>query len=268
VAIVAAAIGCSWVGRARHNELSIAGSDTMLVLNRRLAEEFMRLHPGVAVRVAGGGTGSGVQALVEGSVDLCAASRPFSADEVASLHESFGTLGVRYLIARDALSVFLHPANPVRDLSMEELSRIFRGELPRWSPVGGPDRPITVVVRPPNSGSYRFFRDHVLGGGEYTPAARTAAQTSDVVEAVRVDPSAVGYGGLVYGRDLVHCRVDGAAPTPENVRRGSYPLARYLYLSSAGLAEGRVREFLDWCMGEGGQRVVEEVGFVPLWVDD
>jgi phosphate transport system substrate-binding protein len=237
----------------------------MLVLNRRLAEEFMRLHPGVAVRVAGGGTGSGVQALIEGTVELCAASRPFSAQEVAGLHQSFGTLGVRFLIARDALSVYLHPANLIRDLSMEQLARVFTGEVDRWSAVGGADRPIVVVTRPPNSGTHRFFRDHVLGGAAYVSSARVATHTADVVEAVRGDPSAIGYGGLVFGPELVHCRVDGAAPTPEQIRDGSYPLARYLYLYSAGVAAGRTKEFLDWCMGAEGQLVVEEVGFVALW---
>lgn len=245
----------------------VAGSDTMLPLNRRLAEAFMRDHPGVAVRVSGGGTGAGVEALLAGRVDLCAASRPFRPDEVSALFERFGTIGLRFLIARDALSVYLHPDNPVRSLTMEELAAVFSGAAGRWSDVGGADEPIEVVIRPSSSGTHHFFRDHVLGDADYAPSALVAARPSDVEEAVRLRPAAVGYGGIVPGLDLVHLLIDGAEPGPEAVRRGDYPLSRYLYFFATRPPTGAAADFVDWCLGPEGQRVVAEVGFIPLWVE-
>jgi phosphate transport system substrate-binding protein len=248
------------------SEIVIQGSDTMLELNRRLAEEFMRSQPGVAVQVEGGGTGSGVAALLEGRIDLCAASRPFSPDEVAALHDRFATLGVRFLVARDALSVYLHPSNPVDDLSMNELRGLFAGSIVNWRAVGGRVEAVVPVVRPPSSGTYRFFRDHVLRDRGYTAGARTAVRTRDVEALVGQLPGGVGYGGLAFGRDLLHCRIDGVAPTAATVRDGSYPLARYLYFYAAQPPTGRVRDFTDWCIARRGQELVAAAGFIPLWI--
>ena len=133
--LVLAAPGCQTGTQATSGEVRIRGSDTMLLLNRRLAEGFMGRHPGVAVRVSGGGTGSGVEALIDGAVQLCAASRPFAPAEVEALHARLGTLGVRFLVAQDALSVYLNPSNPVRDLSLDALRRLFSGEVRSW-PIG------------------------------------------------------------------------------------------------------------------------------------
>jgi phosphate transport system substrate-binding protein len=260
---VGLAAGCAVL--EPRSEILITGSDTMLELNRRLAEEFMRAHPGVAVRVEGGGTGAGVEALVAGRVDLCAASRPFTPDEVASLHRRFATLGVRVLVARDALSVYLHPSNPVTDLRLDDLRRVFSGAVASWEELGGRNTAVLPVVRPPSSGTYRFFRDHVLRDLDYATTARTAVRTRDVEQVVGRNPAAIGYGAIVYGRDLVHCRIDGVAPSVESVRNGRYPLARYLYFYAAEPPHGPARDFTDWCVGPAGQTVVAEVGFVPLW---
>ena len=265
IAAVAAA-GCSSAADGG-GEVRIAGSDTMLPLNRRLAEAFMRDHPGVAVRVSGGGTGAGVDALLAGRVGLCAASRPFRPDEVGALYDRFGTIGLRFLVARDALSVWVHPDNPVRSLTMEELAAVFSGTADRWSEVGGADEPIEVVIRPASSGTHHFFRDHVLGDADYAPSALVAARPLDVEAAVRLRPAAVGYGGFVPGLDLVQLLIDGAEPSPAAVRRGAYPLSRYLYFFASRPPTGAAADFVDWCLGPEGQRLVAEVGFIPLWVE-
>jgi phosphate transport system substrate-binding protein len=237
----------------------------MLELNRRLAAAYMRNHPGVPIRVEGGGTRRGVEALVAREADLAAASRPLAPDEVASLYQEFETLGVGFLLARDALSVYLNPANPVRTLSLEDLRSIFTGAITDWSEAGGEARSIVVIIRPPSSGSHRFFRDHVLRGASFAPSARTEARTADVVEAVRADAAAVGYGGLAQGPELIHCAVDDVEPTVASVREGRYPLARYLVLYAVAPPEGDVGAFVEWCLGPQGQAIVEEVGFIPLW---
>jgi phosphate transport system substrate-binding protein len=267
LAAVLLAVAASCVTPTGRHAVRIRGSDTMLELNRRLAEAYMRAHEGVAIVVEGGGTRSGVEALVAGEVDLCAASRPFSPTEIAAIHQGSGTLGVRFLVARDALSIYLNPANPIRNLSSDDLAAIFDGSFSRWSEVGGDEVEIVVVIRPHTSGSHRFLRDHLLGGGSFPPGAVVVARTSDVVERVAAAPGAIGFGGVAQGRDLIHCAVDGAEPTAGEVREGRYPLARYLYLYSARPPAGVVRQFLDWCLGPDGQAVVEEVGFIALWVD-
>jgi len=244
----------------------VIGSDTMLELNRRLAAGFMRTHPGDKVEVEGGGSGTGIQALIEGREVISAASRPMSSPEVAAIHDRFGTLGVRFLIAQDALSVWVNEANPVRDLSLDQLRGIFAGSIDDWSNVGGAVLEITVIVRPPNSGTHRFFRDHVLGGAPYAPHATTLTTTRAVLSGVAEDPAAIGYGGHAYFLEgVVPIAVDGVAPTLEEVGRGRYPLTRYLAFYTTEPPIGLASQFIDWCLSTEGQRVVAEVGYMPLW---
>lgn len=266
IVIAALAAGCASSPRVEERELRLRGSDTMLVLNRRLAEAFMRANPGVSVRVEGGGTGAGVEALAAGEAEIAAASRPLLAGEVVAIYDRFGSLGVRHLVAQDALSVFVNAANPVRGLSSEQLRGLFDGSIRSWAGLGGDDLEVIVIVRPPWSGTHRFFRDHVLKGQPYAAGARTLPTTTEILESVRSDPRAVGYGGLAYrlpGTDT--CAVDGALPTVETVRSGRYPLARYLALYTVEVPTGLARSFIDFCQGADGQAVVAEVGYIPLW---
>ena len=272
LALVLAAIccgGCLSAPATVEDEIRVVGSDTMLELDRRLAEEFMRSHRGDTVRVQGGGSGTGIEALRDGRATIAAASRPLSSEEVAALHEQFGTLGVRYLVAQDALSVYLHRDNSVRSLTLDQLRGIFDGSISRWSEVGGDPSSVVVVVRPPSSGTHRFFRDHVLGGEPYSPQAVTVQTTRGVLAAVQADPASIGYGGHAYRIDsVVRVAIDGVLPTPANVGQGRYPLARYLAFYTTRPATGLARRFIDWCQSGEGQRVVTEVGYIALWKDE
>jgi phosphate transport system substrate-binding protein len=243
----------------------IVGSDTMLVLAGRWAEAFMRHNPGVVVQVQGGGTGAGVVALLHNRADLGTGSRPLLPAEVRELSERHDSLGVSFRCARDAVSVFLNPANPVRDMSLPQLKGLFAGRIRSWSEVGGLETPVQILVRPPNSGTYQLFRELVLDEEAYTERATTLPTTRAVVDAVRKEPAAVGYGGIAFAPDLVHCAVEGQPPTPASVRNGSYPLARYLFLHSVRRPRGWPRRFIDFVFSDEGQRIVEEVGFVSLW---
>ncbi len=263
---VAVAIACGSVPRGLDREIRVVGSDTMLELNRRLAESFMRVNPGEAVRVEGGGTGTGIKALLDESAEVAAASRPLAPAEVAALYDRFGTLGVRFLVAQDALSLFVNTANPIRDLTVAQLREIFSGAVLTWSNISGRGDSITVVVRPPSSGTHRFFRDHVLQGGPYASRAIAVPTTRAVLEVVSRDPTAIGYGGTAYRRDgVVQIAVDGVAPTADNVRRARYTLARYLAFYTSAPPTGLARRFIDWCLSAEGQAIVAEVGYVPLW---
>jgi phosphate transport system substrate-binding protein len=259
--------GCTSAPVDLHREIRVVGSDTMLELDRRLAEAYMRQHPGDSVRVQGGGSGVGIEALIHGRAEIAAASRPLSAEEVAALYDRRGTLGVRFLVAQDALSVYLNAANPVRDLSLDQLRGLFTGSIKDWSMVAGSASAVVLVVRPPTSGTHRFFRDHVLGGAPYSSDAVAVPTTSTVLETVGKNPDAIGYGGIAYrGDGVVHAAVDGVAPTAENVRRSRYPLSRFLAFYTTKPPVGLARRFIDWCLGPNGQRVVAEVGYVPLWI--
>lgn len=258
--------GCAGLRGESNAEVRIKGSDTMVLLNRRLAAAFMMGHPGTAVVVEGGGSATGVQALLEGSVDIAAASRPVEGPEVGAVFRRYGTLGVRFLVAEDPFSVYLNPSNPVRDLSVEQLRAIFAGKVTSWRELGGEDLEIHVITRPPTSGSHRFFQLHVLLGGAYAARAATLARTRDIVGVVRKDPAAIGYGGRGWARGVRCARVDGVAPTPGAVREGRYPLTRYLTFYTARPPSGAVRRFIDWCLGPEGQAVVRKVGYVPLWL--
>jgi phosphate transport system substrate-binding protein len=264
--LAALAAGCASSPRAEERELRLRGSDTMLVLNRRLAEAFMRANPGVSVRVDGGGSGAGVEALAAGEAEIAASSRPLLADEVAAIYSRFRSLGVRHLVAQDALSVIVNAANPVRALSVEQLRGLFDGSITSWAELGGDDLEVIVIVRPPWSGTHRFFRDHVLKGQAYAAGARALPTTPEILESVRSEPGAVGYGGLAYrlpGTEV--CAIDGVPPTVEAVRAGRYPLARYLAFYTVETPAGLAKRFIDFCQGADGQAVVAEVGYIPLW---
>jgi phosphate transport system substrate-binding protein len=238
-------------------------------LVQRWAEEFMRSHPRCTIQTEGGGTGRGVRALIEGKADLCAASRTMLPEEVRQLLDRHGFLGMNVLTGKDALSIYVHPDNPVHNLSLDQLARIFSGKITNWAEVGGEPLDVVVAGRQPNSGTFFFLREHVLRGAPYATGTRTLPNTAAVAAEVAGNRAAIGYGGMAYGPNVFHCTIDRIAPTPDNVRNGSYPLSRYLYLYTAGPLEGLVQEFVDWVLSEPGQRLVREVGYIPLWeLDD
>ncbi len=248
-------------------EIRIIGSDTMLPLNRHLATLFMTSHPSSIVVVEGGGTAVGVDGLIDGRAQLCAASRPLQPDEIERLFTQQGTLGIRTLVALDGVAIYVHPDNPVESLTLDQLAGLFDGRLTQWATVGGDERPVLPIIRPPTSGTHRFFKNHILGGGDYAAGARTERRTSDVIDAVAADLGAIGFGGLAYSGDVRHCPIDGQLPDPKALRDGRYPLARYLYLYAAETPQGLLETFLSWVDGSQGQAAVADVGLIPLWPD-
>ncbi len=245
--------------------LKIKGSDTMLMLTQHWAEAYMQRTPGVSIYVEGGGSATGIAALIKGDVQICASSRPIRPEEVRRLVQASAFLGVAHLVAQDALSVYVHPQNRVRNLSLAQVQGIFSGAITNWKMLGGEDAAITVLTRAPNSGTYLYFQDHVLAGQAYAAHARSMANTAALVDEIARNPNAVGYGGLAYGGQLVHCNIENVAPAEANVRNGSYPLARYLYLYTIDKPKGSVKAFIDWVLSAAGQSIVREVGYVPLF---
>ncbi|MBN2356525.1 phosphate ABC transporter substrate-binding protein [candidate division KSB1 bacterium] len=246
-------------------KLRIKGSDTMAVLTQRWAESFMKRYPGISVHAQAGGTQTGIQALAEGDADICAASRTIMAEEMKLLGERYGKIGIEHLVGKDALIVYLHPQNPVKDLTLTQIKDIFTGKISNWQSVGGPNREIRIVSRSPKSGSHLYFREHVLDGEPYAASAETQPTTRSIVQAVSEQVNAIGYGGIAYAASVIPCRVNGIAASEENFRNDTYPIVRYLYLYTIDKPEGYTKTFIDWVLSAEGQQIVEQVGYLPLW---
>ena len=188
------------VGRLLAGEVTVKGSDTLVVLAQRWAETYMAGHPGVRVQVTGGGTGTGFAALLGRTTDICTASRRMKAREIETCIRIFRKRPAEYPVAMDGLSLFVNPENPIRQLSLEELMEVFTGRISNWRDLGGPDAPITLYSRESSSGTYEFFKERVLLGRDFSPATQTLQGTAQVIQAVGRDRFGIGYGARPTAR--------------------------------------------------------------------
>lgn len=237
----------------------------MLLINKALAREFMKEHPNIAVFVEGGGTKSGIESLISGKTDISAASRSIRADETKLLAENYNAVGISFLIAKDALSVYLNAGNPADDLTLEQLKKIFTGRIKNWNEVGGHNALIKLLTRSPNSGTYLYFKEHILEGEEYSSSSQIFPTTEDIIREILRDHNAIGYGGIGYGTQIRHCKINGISPSEENVRNDKYPIIRYLYFYTANTPKGAVKEFIDWTLSSKGQAVIKAEGYIAIW---
>ena len=237
----------------------------MVTLAQSWAEKFMQQHNGVAVYVEGGGTATGIAALIKGDIEICTASRPLRPEEVQRLAQKQQNVGIAHLVAKDGLSVYLHPNNPVRNLTLAQVKDIYTGRITNWHEAGGKDEAIVVLSRAPSSGTYLYFQEHVLDGQPYGANAVNMPTTAAIVHEIEKNPPAIGYGGLAYSERLMHCKINGVSPTAESVREDKYPMARYLYFYTIKKPVGAVKLFIDWVLSKEGQRVVKESDYIPLF---
>ena len=250
--------------------VTIKGSDTMVILGQRWAETYMAAHPGTVVQVTGGGSGTGIAALINGTTDIAQSSREMKEEEKKQVQDKFGAAPTEVVVARDGLAVYVHASNPVSDLSMGQLKEVYTGKITNWSQLGGAPGPITVYGRENNSGTYVFFKEHVLADEDFAAAVQTLPGTAAVVNAVAQDPRGIGYGGAAYAQGVkeVPIKADPAgpavAPSADNVKSGAYPLARPLYFYLRKAPEGETKSLLDWVLSPDGQRLVTEVGYFPV----
>jgi phosphate transport system substrate-binding protein len=252
------------------------GSDTMVNLALAWAEAYGQLHPEVQIAVTGGGSGTGIAALVNGTVDMANASRAIKTEERAGAQTN-GIEPVEHVVARDAIAVVVHPSNPVQGLTIPQLSDIFSGKIANWREVGGEDRPIVLLSRESNSGTHVFFLEEVVRQGRkddqtlFSPDTLLLPSSEGISAEVRQNPNAIGYDGLGYvtpDQKVVAVALTAGQPyvlpTADTVKDGSYPVARYLYIYTNGEPQGAIRAYLDWILGPEGQAIVRELGFVPL----
>jgi len=245
--------------------IKIKGSDTMFLLMEDLAENYMKNNPGISIRVEGGGSGTGFKALGEGKIDICSASRQIEPDEAKKLAEKYGAIGISFIIAKDALSIYVNHNNPVKNLTTDQLEKIFTCSITNWKEVGGEDEKIIPVIRPPNSGTHYYFKQHILNGAEYCESAIVRPTTLSVIDYVEDNKNAIGYGGIGYLEDIVHAKVNGIEAIETNVINDKYPISRYLYLYTINTPDGIVKQFIDWILSTEGQKVIKNAGYIPLW---
>jgi phosphate transport system substrate-binding protein len=251
------------------------GSDTLVNLALAWAETYMGFRPNVRISVTGGGSGTGIAAMINGTVDIANASRAMKPEEIAAAQTN-GISPVEFTVARDAIAVVVHPSNPVDTLTLQQISDIYTGNIANWSQVGGEDRPIVLLSRESNSGTYVYFLENVirLGNKEsellFTPDTLLMPSSEGISTEVRQNPNAIGYDGLGYvtaDQKVVAVARDAGVPyvlpSVETVNDGSYPIARPLYMYTAGEPADQVKEYLEWVLGDG-QSLVSELGFVPL----
>lgn len=255
------------------------GSDTMVNIAQAWAEEYARVDPSVSVEVSGGGSGTGIASLINGTIDIANCSRRIEPKERERAQANSGLEPREFILGYDALAIYVHRDNPLEEIDLTQVAEIYRedGHAKTWSDLGVQntackrDR-IIRVSRQSNSGTYHYFREAVLGkGADFRLGSLDLHGSKDVVELIARTPCAIGYSGIGYANDHVRVlRVAKApgqtafAPTIENTQSGSYPIARPLYMYTAGEPKAHIRAFMKWAHGPEGQRIVQESGYVPL----
>jgi phosphate transport system substrate-binding protein len=277
-------IGC----KKKDNEvektvITIKGSDTMVNLSQKWAEEYMKLHPEVSIQVTGGGSGTGVAALLNKTTEIANSSRELKPAELEDA-KTKGVTPFTYQVALDGIALIVHPESKVDSLTIQQVSDIFSGKITNWKKIGGIDMPITLYGRENSSGTYEFFKEHVLGKVDgkqvdYSPSTQVLQGTAALGEAVARDVKGIGYGGVGYFAErtdvkILHIKKDKDSPAispAENTKvnydaiwSGDYSISRYLYCFTNGEATGKIKDFMDFIISQDGQNVVRTMEYIPL----
>ena len=266
--------GCG--GGEQRQVIQNKGSDTLVNVAQAWAEAYQAVDPNVVVAVSGGGSGTGIAAVINGTVDIANSSRQLEEDEMQLAHDN-GQNPVEHVVGYDALAIFLHVDNPIGEISIEQLKQIYvdGGSFTKWTDLGVEvpgcqDQEIVVVSRQNNSGTYAYFREAVLGDQDFRLGTRDMHGSKDVVDLVEKTPCAIGYSGLAYATDRVKLpcvsQQPGSAcvaPTVDTAVDGSYPIARPLFMYTNGEPTGHVGAYLSWIKSDEGQCIILEKGYAP-----
>lgn len=272
---MAMALGISLAPRVSADELKgtlqIKGSDTMVNLCQAWAEAFMARHPQVTVAITGGGSGTGIAALVSGTCDLASSSRPMTDKEKKQI-TARGRTWREWTVALDGLAVVVHPSNPVKQLTVSQLADLFTGRIRNWKEIGGANRAVVLLSREVNSGTHVYFKEHVLGTGqEFAPEALLMPSSQAIADETATNPDAIGYYGMGYlnpkNKAVAVAKTAADAyilPAEADIRSGIYPIARPLFVYSISEPQGLLKAFLDFTRSPEGQAIVRKTDFVPI----
>ncbi len=270
--------GAAGGGSAATTVIQVKGSDTMVNLAQAWAEEYRKVDPSVSVEVAGGGSGVGIAALIKGTIDIANSSRDMKPSEIEQAKKNTGKEVKEFVVAYDALAIYVHRNNPLNEIAVEQLGDLYKegGTITKWSQLnvkvpGCESDEIIRVSRQSSSGTYEFFREHVLGNKDFKLGSRDMNGSKEVVELVSTTPCAIGYSGMGYATANVKMlKVAAKAgapaypPTVENTLNKTYPIARSLHVYTLGIPQGAVKKYVDWIMSDAGQKIVESSGYVPI----
>jgi len=273
ILLVAAGAGYYWFITQTPQNIQIQqkGSDTLLILAQRWAEAYRKNHGNVEIVVSGGGTGTGISALINKQTDIADASREIKQSEIDQA-KTKGVNPVEWKVAIDGISIIVNKNNPIKEISLDELRRIYNGTVTKWSQIGGKDTPIIAYGRQSTSGTYVYFEEEILKGDKYRSDMNQLAGNAEIVQAVINDPNGIGYVGVAYAEtrknELTILSVKKAAdstpyqPTIDNILSKKYPISRFLYVYTNGIPEGAVKDYIKFIIGSEGQKIVEEVGYI------
>lgn len=257
------------------NYIQNSGSDTMVNLALAWAEQYQSEKPDIQVSVTGGGSGTGISALINGTIDIANASRAIKPEEIR-LAGDRGFTPTEFIVARDAIGVIVNPANPVGRLTIQQISRIYKGEVNNWQELGGDDRPIVRVSRETNSGTHVYFLETVVRMGSssdksiFSPDTLLLPSSEGIIAEVSDNPNAIGYDGLGYLTPLVKTlavandeRSAYVLPSVASVNTKTYPIARDLYIYTRNQPNGIIKAYIDWLRSPSAQSIVSRLGFIP-----
>lgn len=251
---------------ASADNLVIKGSDTLgAKLVPQLAEQFKADHAGTSFDIAAEGSATGFAALIDKTAVIGMASRPAKPEEVAA-GKAKGVELKETVVAYDGIAVIANAANPVKNLTKKQVEQIFIGEISDWSAVGGSPGKISLYTRNTSSGTYAEFRELAMNKRDYAPSAQKMAGNEQIAQEVGNNPNGIGYVGLAYTKanGIKVVSIDSALPTKESVLAKSYPYSRPTFFYTDGEAKGVAKDFIDFTVSDDGQKIVEQVGFVPL----
>lgn len=246
------------------------GSDTMILLAQAWSEAFGAKYPGIQVQVTGGGSGTGISSLINGTTDIANASRAMKDEEKAQVKAKYGGDVVEIPVARDGITIYVNGENPLESITVAQLRDIYSAKIKNWKEIGGADESIVLYGRENSSGTYEYFKDHVLDKGDFAPSTQTLSGTAAVVSAVSKDKRGVGYGGEAFGTSgvkrlkLAGDTGDAIEATEANVLAGTYPLSRSLFIYLRQAPTGAVKTYVDWVLSDEGQAEVKKAGYFPL----
>jgi len=256
---------------APEETITVKGSDTMVILAQRWAELFMKENKDVVIQVTGGGSGTGIAALLNGATDICNSSRPMKQSEKEKLMAKYGSPGVEIKVAIDGLSVYVHKSNKkIVELTIEQIKNIYQGKITNWKELGGDDAKIIIYGRENSSGTYVYFKEHVLDNEDFSAKMQSLPGTAAVVNAVSKDKNAIGFGGAAYAKGIKDVAVKKDAnskaylPKKKFIESGEYPISRFLYMYTRKRPEGSIKKFVDWALSSKGQSIVTDVGYFPV----
>ncbi len=250
--------------------ITVRGSDTMVAIGQKWAEIYMQKFPEATIQVNGGGSGTGISALINRIADICQSSRPMKKRERDIIKAKYGREVIEIPVAKDGIVIYVHETNPLSEISISQMKAIYTGKIKNWKELGWENQPIVIYGRENSSGTYEFFKKRVLDGDDFDPHVQTLPGTGAIANAVAQDKYAIGYGGIAYSRGIKLLAAKETDNSPAvvaselTIADNSYPVSRDLYFYLVKEPQGRTKEFIDWILSDEGQSIAIEEGYFPI----